>query len=97
VVVTVGCSSEGTGVVLGWRGLDGGGEVVEVLLSQWVAFRRFGDFVLLVFWWLGQLKVTRRCCGGEMVFRWHCVVGAVGLWLMRCLRAPTSMPLIWVV
>jgi hypothetical protein len=38
VVVTVGCSSEGIGVVLGWRGHDGGGEVVEVILSRWVAF-----------------------------------------------------------
>jgi hypothetical protein len=42
VVVTVGCSSEDTGVVLGWRGLDGGGEVVEVLWPRWVAFGSFG-------------------------------------------------------
>jgi hypothetical protein len=70
----MGCSSEGTGVVLGWRGLDGGG---EVLLPRWVVFRSFGDFVLLEFWWL---EVTRRCgemvfwcSGGELVFRWHLV------------------------
>jgi hypothetical protein len=30
VVVTVGCSSEGAGVVLGWCGHIGGGEVIEV-------------------------------------------------------------------
>jgi hypothetical protein len=44
VVVTVGCFSEGTGVVLGWCGLDGGGEVVEVLCPRWVAF---GSLVFL--------------------------------------------------
>jgi hypothetical protein len=42
-----------------------------------LAFRSFGDFVLLEFWWL---EVTRRCgevvlwcSGGELVFRWHLV------------------------
>jgi hypothetical protein len=32
----------GTGVVLGWCGHVGGGEVIEV--SQWVVFRRVGVF-----------------------------------------------------
>jgi hypothetical protein len=76
----------GTGVVLGWCGHVGGGEVIEV--SQWVAFRRVGVFVLLTFRWLGLLEVTRRCCGAmverwccgvEKVFRWHLVFVAVGL------------------
>jgi hypothetical protein len=35
-----------------------------------LAFRSFGDFVLLEFWWL---EVTRRCCGA-MVERWCCGV-----------------------
>jgi hypothetical protein len=73
----VGCSSEDTGVVLGWRGLDGGGEVVEVLWPRWVAFGSFGVFVLMVFW---VLEVARRCgemmlwcSGGELVFWWQLV------------------------
>jgi hypothetical protein len=88
-VVTVGCSSEDTGVVLGWRGLDGGGEVVEVLWPRWVAFGSFGVFVLMVFW---VLEVARRC--GEMMLWCSCGVSVavgfcpVGLWLILCVRVP---------
>jgi hypothetical protein len=54
-----------------------------------LAFRSFGDFVLLEFWWL---EVTRRC--GEVVLWWRVGVSvalgfcAVGLWLMLCVRVP---------
>jgi hypothetical protein len=91
VVVTVGCFSEGTGVVLGWCGLDGGGEVVEVLWQRWVAFGSFGVFVLMVFWVLEVGNEVWRDDVVVVVESW-CFVAVnfcpVGLRLMLCVRVP---------
>jgi hypothetical protein len=56
--------------VLGWRGLDGGGEVVEVLWLWWVAFGSFGVFALMVFWVLEVGKEVWRDDVAVVVESW---------------------------